>query len=64
MEIEVTGIVRDEGSVVLFQGVPLEGSPLVTFAVDHRPAQELINGMLNDEEVIAIVEPWQIVRSA
>jgi hypothetical protein len=61
MEIEVTQIVRDEGSIVLFQGTSLEDGRVVTFAADHRPAQELINGMLNDEEIIAFVEPWQVV---
>lgn len=61
MEIEVTQIVKDAGSVVIFQGTSLEDGSVVTFAADHRPAQELINGMLNDEEVIALVEPWQVV---
>lgn len=61
MEIEVTAIVRAEGSVVLFRGESLETGRTVTFAVDHRPAQELMNGMLNDEEVIALVEPWQVM---
>lgn len=60
MEITVTDIVRDEGSVVVFLGMPWEGPP-ITFAVDHRPAQELINGMLNGEDVIALIEPWQVV---
>lgn len=60
MEVTVTEIVRDEGSVVLFRGLTDDGAAVV-FAVDHRPAQELMNGMLNDEEVVAIVESWQIV---
>ena len=61
MEVEVTQIVRDEGSVVVFQGESLEDGRTVTFAVDHRPAQELVNGMLNDEEVIALVDSWQVI---
>lgn len=60
MKVTVTEIVRDEGSVVLFRGLTDDGAAVV-FAVDHRPAQELMNGMLNDEEVVAIVESWQIV---
>lgn len=60
MEITVTEIVRDEGSVVLFRGLTDDGTAVV-FACDHRPAQELLNGLLNDEEVVAFVEPWQIV---
>jgi len=61
MEIEVVSIVRNEGSVMVFRGTSLEDGRTVTFAVDHRPAQELMNGMLNDEEVIALVEPWQVL---
>jgi len=66
VEVMVTGILHDEGSVVVFQGVPLDESApgLISFAVDHRPAQELVNGMLNEEEVIAIVEPWQVLRQS
>jgi len=60
VEVTVTEIVRDEGSIVLFRGLTEDGAA-VTFAADHRPAQELINGLLNDEEVIAIVDPWQII---
>lgn len=60
MEVTVTEIVRDEGSVVLFRGLTDDGTAVV-FACDHRPAQELLNGLLNDEEVVAFVEPWQIV---
>ncbi|HET7110253.1 MAG TPA: hypothetical protein VFI41_05240 [Gemmatimonadales bacterium] len=60
MEIEVTELVADGGSVVVFAGLDSDGAR-VTFAVDHRPAQELVNAMLNDEEVIAFVEPWQIM---
>ena len=64
MEVTVTEIVRDEGSIVLFRGLTDDGTAVV-FAVDHRPAQALVDGMLNDEEdVIAFVEAWQIVGSA
>ena len=61
MEVEVTQIVRDEGSVVVFMGTSLEDGRPVTFAADHRPARELINGLCNDEEVVAIVESWQVI---
>lgn len=64
MEIEVQTIIADQGSIVVFSGDRLDGEGRVMFAVDHRPAQELINGMLNDEEVIAIVEPWQLMGPA
>ena len=51
----------DAGSVVIFRGVTFGDARIVTFAVDHRPARELINALLNDdEEIIAFVEPWQI----
>lgn len=60
MEVTVTEIVRDEGSIVLFSGLTDDGGAVV-FACDHRPAQALINGMLNDEEVVAFVDDWQIV---
>lgn len=63
MEVTVTQILRDEGSLVLFRGLTDDGAAVV-FAVDHRAAQGLVDGMLNDEDVIAFVEPWQIVGAA
>lgn len=64
MEVTVTEIVRDEGSIVLFRGVTDDGSAVV-FACDHRPAQDIVNALIEgDEDVTCFIEDWQIVGAA
>lgn len=62
MEVTVTEIVRDEGSVVLFRGLTDDGAAVV-FAADHRPAQAIVNALIegDGDDVVCFVEPWQIV---
>lgn len=60
MKVYVDRIVRDEGSVVLFAGDNDYGE-MITFACDHRPAQDLATRILEGDEVVECeVEDWQI----
>lgn len=54
------GPLEDHGSVVTFEGVD-DGGNLVTFAVDHRVAQDLIGHQELVGEVRCSVEGWQIL---
>jgi hypothetical protein len=60
IELTVTEIVRDEGTVVLFRGDRENGSP-VTFAVDRRPAYDIANALAAGEFVEVEIESWQVV---
>ena len=60
-EILVTSFVRSEGSVVLFEGLDPEGYR-VLFAVDHRPAQAIVEALEAGEEPVAIVPHWAFLR--
>lgn len=55
--VQVLGVVRDEGSVVVFHGRDCDGV-YVEFAIDRRIARELADVLPID----AHVEPWQITR--
>jgi len=60
VNVTVTGVARDEGTVVLFHAEEVDGNP-ITIGVDHRLAQGLVDGLEVHGEVHAAVEPWQIV---
>jgi hypothetical protein len=63
MEVVVTDVVRDEGSVVLLMGLTTDGSDrVITFAADRRPAAEIAAALALGEDVLCSPEPWQIVR--
>jgi hypothetical protein len=62
MELCVTDIVRDEGSIVVLQGIATDGTDrVVNFAADHRPAQDIMDAIASGNDVYVEVEPWQIV---
>lgn len=52
----VTGVARDEGSVVLFA---TEEGPLV--AADHRTAQSLVDALHELGTVEVLAEAWQVI---
>jgi hypothetical protein len=61
MELCVTGIARDEGTVVLLLGMTTDGTDETwTFASDHRAAQAIMDTIATGEDVYVIVEPWQL----
>ena len=59
LEVTVTGIVRDEGTVVVFAG-QYDGEHVV-FACDHGPAQVLADALAAGEWPLAGVADWQII---
>ena len=65
LEITVTGIVRDEGSVVVFRGFhddsPHADEAEIRFACDHGPAQVLADALAAGEWPLAGVADWQII---
>lgn len=63
MHLVVETILADEGSVVLFQGSNADSGKLVTFAVEHRYAEDLAEAVMLDEQPEVDIELWQIVGS-
>ena len=65
--VEVTQLVRDEGSVVLFRGQELDENGVdykgsVTFACDHRPAYAIAQALEEGEPDIYVeLDEWQII---
>lgn len=63
-ELTVTRLVRDEGTVVVFEGSDNNADGrLICFAADHRPAQDIVWALEAGEDVQVVVEPWQLVGS-
>lgn len=58
--VQVTGLVRDEGTIVVLEGTNDEGET-VRFACDHRPAQDIINALEAGQDPEAAVASWQFV---
>lgn len=64
--VTVTGLERDEGSVVVLTGTDEEGAE-VSFAADHRMAQAILDHLAacdEDESLdppVAAVEEWSIL---
>lgn len=63
IEATVVKPVRDEGSVVLFEATAQNdsGEVRLTFACDHRSAQDLVDALAAGEEPVVYLEDWQIV---
>jgi hypothetical protein len=61
--IEVTGVVTDEGTIVVLSGVDAVGRE-VTFAADWRMAQDIVTAIAEGEDVLTAVEPWAILYTA
>ena len=51
----------DGGSVVLFTGTDANDR-VVTFAADHRCAQDIVNIVRAEGELVCGVESWQVLR--
>jgi hypothetical protein len=70
MIVEVAEFIRDEGTICVFAGNTEDGER-VTFAVDHRPAQQLVDAMFDpdtgnetaayNEGIMVDVEGWQVL---
>ena len=57
------GTIVDEGSIVIITGTSESGERVI-FAGDARPMRELVNGIVNEGEVVAEVEDYQILGRA
>lgn len=53
----------DEGSVVVFRSIRVSDGAHCLIAVDHRMAQDIVEALLSEVEVIAYAEPWQVTGS-
>lgn len=51
----------DQGSVVVFTGTDSHDR-VVTFAVDHRPARDIVALVQQEGELACQVEDWQVLR--
>lgn len=60
MNLSVTRMVRDEGSIVVFAGTDDEGRE-VHFGCDHGPAQEVVERIIERGTVQVAIDSWQIV---
>lgn len=61
IEATVIGLERDEGTIVVFSAVTEDGGGLM-FACDHHYAQDIVNGLADqEEEVFVALQPWQII---
>jgi hypothetical protein len=52
----------DQGTVVVFTGTD-EHQRIVTFAVDHRPAQDIVDIIRGAGELVVGIESWQVIRT-
>jgi len=60
MRVVVTALVRDEGSLVILQGLT-DDNQVVNFAADHRCAQAILDAVAQGEDVEVELEDWQIL---
>lgn len=57
--VAVTGVVRDEGTIVVLTGLDEDGCTVV-FAADHRMAQDILDAL--SEEPVVQVPDWAFLR--
>lgn len=65
MIVQMTGVVSDEGSLVVLEGFELnergEQGAVVKFAAEWRYAIDLAAAVEEGEEAICEIEDWQII---
>lgn len=54
-------VVSDQGTVVVFEGIDEEGATR-RFGVDHCMAQDLVDAIEREGEIMASVEGWQLLN--
>ena len=65
-QIIATGLVRDEGTLVLLSGIDpteLPGEGNVVFAVEHRYADDILTAIDNGEEDVMVDVPDYLIVS-
>lgn len=60
LELEVDGLVSDQGSIVVLSGLDNKGD-CFWFGCDHRYAQDILSALENGEAPRVEVESWQIL---
>lgn len=60
--VELEAVVRDEGTVVLFEGISPDTDEVLTVAADHRMAQNVLAFIETVGPCPCLVESWQITR--
>jgi hypothetical protein len=60
LQILVTGLVRDEGSIVLLSGLT-EDNAEVVFACEHRMAPDILAAIEAGEEPVAEIPSYMIL---
>ena len=63
IEVTVTGIVADHGSIIVFIGTDAEGQT-VTFGADHRPGEVIAEALAAGEWPVVGLEGWEILTCA
>lgn len=63
MHVTITGVARDEGTVVLFDAYDHEDGRALRVAVDHRLAQALVDALAAGDVPEASIEAWQVVHA-
>jgi len=58
MQVNVTEVVKDEGTIVIFGGTEVKDGRYVRFACDHGPAQDLMDALMEESPLVE-VESWQ-----
>jgi hypothetical protein len=62
LQVTVTELVANEGTIVLFAGHTEDGTR-VTFGCDHRMAGPLAEAVMLDQDPVADVPPWSVLGS-
>jgi hypothetical protein len=60
IEVMVTGLVRDEGTIVLLAGLT-DHNEEVVFACEHRYAPDILAAVEAGDEPVAVVPSYMIV---
>lgn len=60
MYVTITSVARDEGTVVVFNAEHNDSA--IKVAIDHRPAQGIVDALEEHGEVEVEVESWQVLR--
>lgn len=61
LRVNVNDPVEDHGTIVIFHGTDDTTGRVRRFAVDHRPAQWLIDHLTDVGETDVEVESWQLI---
>lgn len=61
MQVAEAHPVRHEAAHLVFEGIDTDSGEIVYFAVDHRPARNLLHAIRSEDADTVEVEPWQVI---